>query len=81
MSGDMNRSLIQGLRKQILNINHPEPLFHRSGTVVVPWPFAVFDLLDHTAHQVVDLFQRRGGAERAEELDALAGRQQLDGQD
>lgn len=37
----------------------------------------LFDLLDHTAHEFIDLLQGSGGTEWAEELDALTGCQQL----
>lgn len=39
----------------------------------------LFDLLDYTAHKFIDLLQRSGGTQRAEELNTLTGSQQLYG--
>lgn len=58
-----------------ININRPKQQ-HRAA-----YRPPLFDLLDHAAYEFIDLLQRSGGAEGAEELDPLTGRQQLDGED
>lgn len=80
MSGDMNRSLIHGLLTvQIENKKKGDnTLTALCGFlyIVMFAPLAhLADLLDNSAHKVVNLLQRGGGTKRAEELDTLTSRQ------
>lgn len=83
MSGDMNLSLIQGLlmtrgqRQTDVYVNINQTVHPLTALLDLYFRPRLFDLLDHTAHEFIDLLQGSGGTEWAEELDALTGCQQL----